>query len=66
MHCMYSRPAAICLYLIIALVLLSSLVALVVIGVLIIAPYRRVAQFEETIPDDHLYLLELRFWRNYF
>lgn len=46
--CLQSKPCTICVYLCLALLILASLVALVVIGVLIVAPYRRVTAFEET------------------
>ena len=47
-HCVHSRPCSICIYLVIALVILASLVAMIVIGVLIVAPFRRVSGFAHT------------------
>lgn len=46
--CIHSRPCAICLYLVIALIILASLVSLIVIGVLIVAPFQRVSNFQST------------------
>ena len=46
--CLRSRPCTICIYLCLALFILASVVSLIVIGVLVVAPYRKAMSFEET------------------
>ena len=45
--CVHSRPCTICVYLFLTLVLLASLVSLIVIGVLILAPFRRARDYHD-------------------
>ena len=44
--CTRSRPCTICVYLFLILILLASIVSLIVIGVLILAPFRKVLDYE--------------------
>jgi len=45
--CLHSRPCSVCLYLSVILFMIASFIALVVIGVLIVAPFRRVSTFND-------------------
>ena len=47
-NCIRSRPCSICVYLMLSLVILASIVSLIVIGVLIVAPYRKASTFLDT------------------
>ena len=47
-NCIRSRPCSICVYLTLSLVILASVVSLIVIGVLIVAPYRKASTFLDT------------------
>ena len=47
-NCIRSRPCSICVYLTLSLVILASIVSLIVIGVLIVAPYRKASTFLDT------------------
>ena len=47
-NCVHSRPCSVCTYLIISVLLVGSVVALAVVGVMVIAPYRRVEHYRST------------------
>ena len=47
--CLKSRPCTICVYLCLALLILASVVSLIVVGVLVVAPFRKAMDFQETL-----------------